>query len=372
MKRITEYPILYKKTSTGKIQQWRIWVEDEVIWTEYGQTNGKLQIAKETIKEGKNLGRANATTSITQAVLEAEATWTGKLKKGYVRDFGDAQDNKTDAVIEGGFTPMLAKSYDDHFKKIEYPVAAQPKLDGIRCVTTLKNKLWSRTRKPIISVPHIQAALEQANKYPELDGELYNHELKDNFEKITHIVAQKTEPDPEHKLVQYHIYDVPSPKPFLNRMTDLMLLDEEFKNHPFIKIVPTAIAHNVTELRHLYELWLEQGYEGLMVRNLRTGYEYKRTADLLKMKEFQDAEFRIVALEEGKAKLAGHCGAFVCVTADGTEFKAKMSGDTKMLKHYWENPMNYIGELLTVQYQGLTNKNNVPRFPVGLRIRNYE
>jgi hypothetical protein len=81
----------------------------------------------------------------------------------------------------------------------------------------------------------------------------------------------------------------------------------------------------------------------------------------------QDAEFVIVGVEEGKGKLAGH-GIMQCKTDKGLEFAVKMKGRTDNLKDYLEHPEKYIGKQLTVQYQNL-HVTGIPRFPVGLRIR---
>lgn len=369
---------LYKKTSTGKIQQWKIWTEENVIYTEYGQKDGKLQTTSETIKEGKNLGRTNSTTAVGQAILEAESAYLGKIKKGYVADIGTAAAGQVnEEVITGGFFPMLAKSYDDHVKKVTYPCIVQPKLDGIRCLSTkgVNNtySLWTRTRKPIISVPHIPGVLWSSSQFAQLDGELYNHDLKNDFETIVHIVRQEKEPDPQHTMVQYWIYDIPSDKPFGQRMLDLLQLHAALRDNPYVRVVPGVMVHNEEELMNAYSDALDQGFEGAMIRDINAPYEYKRSASLLKLKTFQDAEFVITTLEEGKGRLAGHCGAFWCMDPQGGyPFKAKMAGDTKMLKHYWENKEQYAGKLLTVQFQGYTNLKGVPRFPVGVRIRDYE
>jgi ATP-dependent DNA ligase len=236
--------------------------------------------------------------------------------------------------------------------------------------------LWSRTRKAITSVPHISHALRELGLTAKelTDGELYNHDFKDNFEKITTIVGQKKDVEPDHELVQYHIYDFPCDKPYKER---LEILKNKFgkvaklKKSP-LKLVETIICNNEEELMAAYDKFTAEGYEGAMARNLNATYEYKRSSHLQKIKEFEDAEFEIIGVEEGRGKLQGHAGAFVCVTEDGTQFKAKMSGDIKHLKNYWEKQDLFIGQMLTVKFQGLTGKNSVPRFPVGLRIRNYE
>lgn len=91
-----------------------------------------------------------------------------------------------------------------------------------------------------------------------------------------------------------------------------------------------------------------------------------------KVKEFDDAEFEITGIEEGRGKLAGHVGAFVCKTDEGKTFLAKMSGDTGKLADYFTNHSLWAGKRLTVKYQGMTGKEKVPRFPVGIAIRDYE
>jgi DNA ligase-1 len=121
-----------------------------------------------------------------------------------------------------------------------------------------------------------------------------------------------------------------------------------------------------------FNLFRAEQYEGAMLRNKDSKYVNKRSYDLLKLKEFDDDEFEIIGIEEGRGKLAGHVGAFVCKTSDGKTFLAKMSGDTEKLADYFKDHSLWSGKRLTVQYQGLTGKERVPRFPVGKSIRDYE
>ena len=365
-----KFPTLYKKTSTGKIQEWDIRVEGNTMYSESGQRGGAKIPTIDVVKSGKNIGRANETTKEEQALTEAESRWTGKKKKGYVEKLKDAQTDKVSDLVEGGYLPTLAKSYDKDSKHIVFPCAAQPKLDGVRATYTGGANIWTRTRKEIIGVPHIPEWLSKNCMFKQLDGELYNHDYKDDFETIVHIVKQKKTPDPKHKVVEYHVYDVPSGKPFHERMEDLETLArivDKIKSP--LKIVETVICKNEKELMEYKDKCLEAGYEGAMVRNLDAPYEYKRSKHLQKLKVFEDAEFEIIGVEEGRGKLAGHAGSFICKTKAGDEFKAKLKGKLSDLRLYFESFNKFKGRLLTVQFQGYTNKNNVPRFPVGLRIR---
>jgi DNA ligase 1 len=378
-------PLLYKKTSTGAIQYWKICVYEDsnsgsahTIETEYGQVGTESpQVTFDTISKGKNVGKKNETTPKQQAEAEATAKWEKQKKKGYVESIEAAQAGEVDALIEGGISPMLAHKYSEHGSKIIFPAYVQPKLDGIRCIAILKSgkcTLWSRTRKPITSMPHIIAEIEAMNiEDCVLDGELYNHDYKNNFETIVSKVRQE-EPDPEHKIVQYHIYDCIHTYDFEGRYVWMVKSWNSLHAKPpeFLKLVETHKVEDEGSAIEYFKTFKNLGYEGAMLRNSMGLYVNKRSHDLQKVKEFDDSEFPIVGVDEGRGKLAGHVGAFICRTPDGKIFLAKMSGDTGKLKEYFENHSLWTGKLLTVQYQGFTGKEGVPRFPVGISIRDYE
>lgn len=374
-----EYPTLYKKTSTGAIQYWTIGVQRHLgddwadIFTRYGQVDGKEQVTTDTIDEGKNIGRSNETTPFEQAVAEATSKWEKQKKKGYVESIKAAEKGDLDALIEGGILPMLAHKFTEQAHKIKYPAFVQPKLDGIRCIAILKNgtcTLWSRTRKPITGVPHIARAIEKAFKKDiVLDGELYNHDFKKEFEKIVSFVRQE-DPADGHEVVEYHVYDLVTDDSFIDRAKQLNEFAAKNFYGPLVKVVTEEVTSEEAILDH-FNICKSLGYEGCMVRNSSSKYVNKRSYDLQKVKEFDDGEFEIIGVTEGRGKLAGHA-IFVCLAENGTEFEAKMKGDTAMLKRYFEEHKLWKGKKLTVKYQGLTGANKVPRFPVGHAIRDYE
>lgn len=372
-------PTLYKKSGVGKMQEWTIGTEGNVIVTSWGQVGGKLQETRDVIKSGKNIGRSNATTPEQQAEAEARSTWEKKLKKGYCEDSGAASAGEVSDVIEGGIWPMLAHRFDKYGDKIKWPAFVQPKFDGHRCIAMVDEKgictLWSRTRKQINTMPHIVKAIEALGaRGVAFDGELYTHAYKDNFEAITKLI-KRDEPAEGHEVVEYHIYDLCTTTTydvdagfFVRHLALRGFLAKA--SRPLVKVETVEVADE-SEAIEAFERFVAQGYEGAMLRNKSGAYVQhpsKRSYDLLKIKEFDDAEFEIVGVIEGRGKLAGH-GIFVCQTAKGAQFEVKMKGDTAALKDYLKNPKKYVGRQLTVQYQGLTNKSGVPRFPVGLRLR---
>jgi DNA ligase-1 len=386
---LKKFLTLYKKTSTGAIQYWDIAVYEMAygfhgrtdpayganIITKYGQIGtDNPQETKDSIMAGKNVGKKNETTPYAQAEAEAQSKWEKQKKKGYVESIEAAQNDELDDLIEGGVVPMLAHKFSDQGHKIKFPAHIQPKLDGIRCIAVIKDgecTLWSRTRKKITSMPHIAQELEAVFETKDivLDGELYNHDFRDNFEHIVSMVRQE-EPDERHTDVQYHIYDIVSEDQFNVRNATLVKLFDVYEFFT-LKLVETFCIPE-EKVMDIFNRFRDQGYEGAMLRNSTSLYVNKRSYDLQKVKQFEDDEFEIIGVEEGRGKLAGHVGAFVCKMSNGKEFLAKSKGSTERLKAYWDNPKLWLGKKLTVQYQGLTGAEKVPRFPVGIEIRDYE
>lgn len=364
-------PTLFKKTRTGADQQWEIWTEDNAIMTRWGQVGRPGLVTRDVIKVGKNTGRSNATTPTQQAEAEAHSKWEHKLKKGYVQDLGAAQAGEVDDIIQGGIFPMLAERMDKHGAKLKYPCLAQPKFDGHRCIAMSDGTgLWTRSRKPIVSMGHIVNALKATGlNAATLDGELYNHDYRDRFDDLTSFIRD-TSVKPGAEVVQFHVYDVVTSQRQELRTRWLDLQRAKLPKDSPIVIVETIEVQNEEELMEAFQRFVSMGYEGAIARNIDGYYqENRRSTDLIKIKEFVDDEFEVTGVEEGRGKLAGHAGAFFCKTKSGAEFKAKLMGELEGLRKYFEDPSLAIGKQLTVKYQGLTKKNGVPRFPVAMRFR---
>ena len=148
--------------------------------------------------------------------------------------------------------------------------------------------------------------------------------------------------------------------------------------------MPSIVVTSETDLLTLKEQWIADGYEGIMVRNMNSPYEDKRSYNLQKLKDFIDKEFIIVGINEGEGALAGHAGSFkfalhdneadafiAGLSGDKQHFNAKLVGSRERLKHYFDNPQEALGKKGTVRYQNLS-KDGIPRFPVCQSIRDYE
>lgn len=344
------YDTIYKTDSKGKTRVWRMEQDGGRHRTISGIEGGKLVETEWTQCQPTNVGRANERDAVAQATFEIEAAYEKKLTREYHRT--------KDTVSAGAhfFKPMLAKEY----KGWAGPCWAQPKLDGIRCIAT-KDGLFSRQGKPITAVPHIHASLAPVfAEYPDriLDGELYNHDLKDDFNEIVSIVRKKSptakELEKAEAMIQYHIYDVPSADDVVTRMKAMMLA-ADVSGHV---AVPTHFVNDKDELDALYGQWLELGYEGQMVR-LPGKYEQKRSGLLLKRKEFQDAEYEVVSIEEGVGNWTGIAKRAICRLPDGRTFGAGIKGSMERGKAL----LTETHKVATVRYFALT-PDGIPRFPV--------
>jgi ATP-dependent DNA ligase len=349
---MTKLPTLYKYTTKGQVQEWTICIEDNTFYTIEGIKNGKLTTATPTICKGKNSGKANATTDEEQALKEAKAKWQKKIDKGYAEVLTDEKKF---------FEPMLAESFkekDLDFKKKSYYV--QPKLDGARCIlkkdkgTTRNGKIWK-------TIPHLYNMSEHI-----LDGELYNHALKEDFNTIMSLV-RKDEPTEEgKKLIQYWIYDIPSvPGNFSDRYDALRKFIATEGNEKYV-LVPTYRVRSLDDIKKYHEEFLSLGFEGTMVR-VDAPYENKRTKSLMKYKDFKDEEYEIVEVIEGEGNRTGTVGKFRLKLDDQRTFDSNIKGDFNYLKDLLKNKDSLIGKKATVKYFNLTPA-GVPRFPYVINI----
>jgi len=384
---IKDYPMLYKKDKSDNVRIWKLKATmhtDNTCWieTEYGHKDGKIIHGEKQVKEGKNIGKKNETTVEQQTILICDKTFKDKKEKEeYIETLDDIDSVKTDI----SFSPMLADTWEPISKTkrkidITFPCFVQPKLDGIRCLTYIKNGEivnQSRQLKYFKNLEHINNEMMVIfHIFPNIifDGELYNHDIV--FNQIAGIVKkEKLKPEDREKLehIQYHIYDCFSSgenKTALERF-DIIDKIKNTYNFKYIKFVQT---YNCTRkddvVDKFHPEFIEQKYEGLILRNKDTPYEFTRTKNLQKYKTFSDDEFEIIGYKQGE----GHDDGTViwkCKVKNGKEFDVRPMGTVKERSELYKNGDKCIGKMLTVTYQELSEF-GVPRFPVGKTIRDYE
>ena len=362
-------PTLYKRDTNGNIRELTVEYSNGVLnatRTIAGIKDGNLVTSGWKDAVGKNTGKANATTDAEQAQKEAKAMWDKKVEKEYFEDI-----NLVDTYDK--FKPQLAHDYSklDVGQKMALDMICQPKLDGIRCIAR-KDGLFTRAGKEITTCNHIHNALKdyfEKNPTDILDGELYNHELKDNFQKITSLVRKTVnlgadELAESKEFVQYHIYDMfDSANPNMTFMQRYNWIQKNVhlvnKKTVGIHLVPVAICETSEEIDVMYGEYTQAGYEGQMIRQDAV-YENKRSKGLLKRKEFITEEYEVVQVHEGQGNWAGYAKRLTLKMADGTTFSSGIRGSQAKLKELLENPNI---DWATCRYFELSN-DGVPRFPV--------
>ena len=283
--------------------------------------------------------------------------------------------------------PMLAYPVSD--KPIDYSnkISMQPKLDGVRCVIQYEQvdhfsrpikyevKAYSRTGKPWLNIEHILFNLKPwfaLNPYAVLDGELYNHDLRDDFNKIISLVRKSKPTDQDRldaaELTQFHCYDIiDETMTFEER--NRFIVQNVPRNH-CVHHVPTRAVATESLAKMIHDQNLADGYEGSILRTNDT-YACKRSHNLRKFKDFHDAEATLTGWVEGKGKRIGTIGKFTAVDSEGNEFGMPVMDKFKILQANFETMKDWVGQEATFTYFERTKANSY-RHPLFKALRNYE
>jgi len=382
-----DYPTLYKRSSKGKIVVW--WMEldedGERYRTHSGQKNGKIKATGWTYPNPKNVGKANETDEITQCRLEIDAKYKKQLKAAYFKSEADIDRKRF-------FQPMLAKKFLDRQDGVTYPVMVQRKLNGTRCVVhgdidsmETGAGAFSRKGEQYFCVEHIIRDLLRVHaRYPNLvfDGELFKHGVPLN--EIASLVSVNrkekdvTDEDREvaRRTIQFHIYDVwdaDNPNMTYKQRYDLLSsIFNEFK-FEFCEFVFTEEALDFEQVMELMEGFVDDEYEGAIIRLPFEKYENKRSNNLLKLKQFFDDEFEVIDIEATeKGDRAGKAKRIICKLPNGETFASNIRGTMEELETLFLTKSEHIGKLATVEYQELSPY-GVPLIPyTQLPFRDYE
>ena len=374
-------PTLYGIDSKGNIKVWKGSVTDEgdqsVIEYQFGLELGKKQVQTKTITDGKNIGRSNETTPYEQAVKELKS----KMKKKRDSGYGENKDNIKEPIL-----PMLALPFTKRKHNIHYPCYIQPKIDGVRMTCRMVNgkiEMFTRKGKPFTIMTHLENELLRVFNQLELvdgdsfylDGELYSDTL--TFQELTGVVRRSGSTEEELKQVKYVVFDcfqLNTPyAQFSSRFNPLKYVLDKHKtsDNSIVSCINTITIKSEDEIYDWNTNFTQDGFEGTIIRNRDGLYKMNhRSPDLQKYKTFLDDEYEIVGFTEGTGTDDG-CVIWECKTNEGKTFSVRPRGSVAERQGYFNNGNEWIGSQLTIRYQELTD-DGIPRFPVGISIRNYE
>jgi DNA ligase-1 len=373
---------LFKVHSTGKVGDWVITVTDNgdgtaTLTRESTKVLGGTAVKTITnITAGKHIGKANETTPRYQAQLEALSKVAKQLDKGYVESMPQDGDKVTNSM--GLVQPMLAHPIDK-VKDWTFPVIAQPKLDGHRMLACVDQQgrvvMYSRQGKPI-NLPHIASSLLEAYEIGAWQGETLDGELYIHGETLQTVSSLVKKLQPRSEEVLYHIYDtVTINQSYAERvgsvLDDLFGMMDDGRPMALRRVYSERINHQ-GRLDEMHGENLAAGYEGTMIRWGDTGYENgKRSKSLLKLKDFQDAEFEIIGFGWGKPYVRPdreyRVPIFKCATKGGESFDVTAHGTMEEKDALANKVESYVGKMLTVKYFNFTPA-GVPFLPVSLRF----
>jgi hypothetical protein len=359
-------PPLFGTNGNGKTQVWQIGYDGQMsYYTCYGLLDGK----KRTVNREITLNSSGRSYT-EQAFLECFDRYRDKWTKDGYREHGSTPIRFT--------KPMLANTYDPE-AAMSFPIAAQPKLDGIRLLVSTSPEhgivMHSRNGRQY-SYPHFYPELTEFFRTlpPDcvLDGEIYKHGWE--FERLTS-AASTDAPTCDTVELEYHIYDVVMAGSYDIRYEQLHRI---FQSAPYKLLQPvrTDLVHSATQIEEGLQFYLRLGYEGIMLRRIpqsgdsNTHYVFGRSSNLLKHKPFHDTEVRIVGVESAEGTEAG-CAVFIVDWQGVKRLSVRPKGTHEERRVWLQYPNLVLGKMATIRYND-TTKHGVPRFPRLHSIRDYE
>lgn len=357
-----KHPTIYARSNTGSVIEW--WIEqiDNTYRIFSGAKGGQITATDQKEIKGKNLGKANETSDINQTDLEISALYKKKIKTKYKYSESDVDNSLY-------FKPMLAKKYSDYKEKINLSSGnfiAQIKYNGVRAIVS-KNGIFSRTGERVVSVNHIFDSIKEIfEENPDLvlDGELFNHDLRKNLNELVSIVRKSVDINQEDvekskKIVRFYLYDVFIEETPYSKRKDLA--DRIVNQYSeYLRLVESFKITSNESLNELFNEAIENGQEGLMIRDLNSYYENKRSKNLLKVKVDDDDTCEIISVNEGDGDWKNKCKTFTVKWNEET-FDATLKADMKTAENILKNKQEFVGEFVTFLYMGLTGK-GIPNY----------
>lgn len=262
------------------------------------------------------------------------------------------------------------------------PYICQPKLDGERCRAILNPSepypasvtLLSSEGNIFQSVPHLLEPLHKLAQLTgpiELDGELYVKGM--SFEQVHSIVGRTVNLSADHDLMQLHLFDVVDENlPQWERIKILGRV-KSLSTGPEILFVQNKLVETFDEILKAYDSFVEDGYEGIIIRHVDAQYVRRRSLYVLKFKPKKEDIYQIVGFKQmidktGQPKPM--LGALECVSNLGEDTFSVGSGMTDAFRLRWwpeVKAAELVGKSVRVKYQHITAKHS-PRFPVFVEI----
>jgi len=292
------------------------------------------------------------------------------------------------------FECMLADDSKKHEKKMTGKVIVEPKLDGVRVITICdvdkdEVKMFSRNGKELNNFPKIleqfDSMLDQMSESTVFDGEV----MSDDFQTLMREIHRKGGAKTDDAIL--NVFDCLPLEEFKEgRSIDTLesvrkKLLKQYTYGPNISVVPYSVIDLDTEsgqrdFAHMNRKYIDQGFEGIMVKPIKGIYECKRSSLWLKVKPFIEVSLTVVATEEGTGRNVGKLGALIVEgTDDGKFIKTNVGSglSDSDREEFWTAKDKLIGQVVEVRADAITQNQNAKdewslRFPRFLRFRGFD
>lgn len=297
------------------------------------------------------------------------------------------------------FSCQLSHDSANHENKVKGKKQIEVKLDGVRVITILykdrRAEMFSRNGKQFHNFEHIidqLAHVVQTYGIAEdmvLDGEVMSSSFQDLMKQV-HRKENVTAND-----AVLHLFDMLTLKEFLaggslvpqyirsGLVKDFVEKHQEELPHLTClswEDVDLNTPEGQSRFKDINKQAIDGGYEGIMIKDPKAGYECKRTHHWLKMKPFIEVSLTVVGIEEGTGRNQGKLGAFICEGVDdGKHIKVNVgSGFTDEHRmDYWISRDEVLGKIVEIRADAATKNQDSEetwslRFPRFLRFRGFE
>lgn len=332
--------------------------------------------------KNRQLTGNNAKNKLAEFISRFDGKGQDLLVSILQKDLKAGVSIKTVNSALGKFIPEFTVQLADKFEsgmQVKLPVSVEPKLDGLRCIA-IKNgnnsvALFSRNGKPL-EFPAIEAELSEIMADNEVfDGEIFHSKGFQSLMTQARRMHDRDEADMTDNIA-YHVFDALPYQDFLKGKCALSLKARKgtvkerlaANKSSLITSTPVFTASCMEEINALYEGCVEQGYEGIMVKDPSAAYECKRSPGWLKYKPVNDFDCTILEAVEGEGKYKNMLGAFKVMQPNAVICMVGSGFTDSERADLWNSRDSLVNMTVEIQYQELS-KDGVMRFPVFERLR---
>jgi hypothetical protein len=367
-------PLLYRTTGIGREYHWCIGfnVQHNKLVTAYGYVNGEVQVYPNDVE-----CKSQAYPSY-QAFTLARSTLLKYIRGGYNCSVSAMHERQHEIDPLQGKNLMCAQTLKDNTKLDFNCLGAQPKLDGVRCAVSREGLMVTRGKKQYKSLDHIKADCVELFKYLPgnwvLDGEIYCHGM--SLQEINSRASRSVDQHTDVSCLQYHIFDIAptdsNNTPYIQRAQILMnaynsLISSKYQMKNLIIIAYNLITC-LDDINTYHNLYVQNGYEGLMLRKLDKPYAHTRSANLLKVKNYSNCEGVVTGVCPATGR-EQNCALVNVQTNDGVVYTVRPAESFETRAQWLQNPSSIVGKLYTIKYFARSNDGKLLQ-PVGVGIRN--